>query len=136
MPVGLTDAHEAELNGKKVCMKALRLYVQDAGGAMQKVCLFVHAGQLPSKHPGWQVFYREVVMWKRLQHPNIVPFLGVPTKTPPFKIICSQVENRRITEYVTKNPGVDRVNLVSRFSPTFTITSGDFNVRLRSCGMR
>ena len=135
MPVGLADAHEAELDGKKVCMKALRPYVQDAGGAMQKVRLFVHAGQLPSKHPGWQAFYREVVMWKRLRHPNIVPFLGVPTKTPSFKIVCGRVENRRITEYVMKNPGVDRVNLVSGFSPTLTITSGDFNVKLRSCGM-
>ena len=39
MPVGLADTHEAELDGKKVCMKALRPYVQDAGGAMQKVRL-------------------------------------------------------------------------------------------------
>jgi serine/threonine protein kinase len=59
-------------------------------------------------------------VWKRLQHPNIVPFLGVPTNIPPFEIVCEWMENHRITEYVRKNPGADRVDLVSGFAPTIT----------------
>ena len=62
-------------------------------------------------------------MWKRLQHPNIVPFLGVPTNVPPpFQIVCDWMENGRITEYVRKNPEVDRVDLVSRPVSTVTIS--------------
>ena len=57
-------------------------------------------------------------MWKRLKHPNIVHFLGVPTKIPPFEIVCEWMDNDKITEYVRKNPGVDRIDLVSRFSPS------------------
>ena len=77
------------------------------------------------------MFYREVIVWKRLQHPNIVPFLGVPAKIPPFEIVCDWMENDKITEYVRKNPGVDRVGLVSRFIPMFEV----LKVKPRSCGM-
>ena len=53
-------------------------------------------------------------MWKRLQHPNIVPFLGVPNPIPqPFEVACGLTENGRITEYVRRNPDVDRIGLVS-----------------------
>ena len=51
-------------------------------------------------------------MWRRLQHPNIVPFLGVPSLIPqPFEVACGLTENGRITEYVRKNSGVDRIGL-------------------------
>ena len=66
------------------------------------------------------MFYREVVAWKRLQHPNIVPFLGVPMKVLPFEIVSVWMENGRITEYMRKNPEVDRINLVSKFIPIVT----------------
>jgi hypothetical protein len=80
------------------------------------------------------MFYKEVVVWKRLQHPNIVPFLGVPTKIPPFEIVCEWMENSRITEYVRKNPGADRVNLVSGFVTTIAVAF-ELNVKFHRCGM-
>lgn len=70
------------------------------------------------------MFYKEVVVWKRLQHPNIVPFLGVPAKIPPFEVVYDWMENNRITEYVKNNPKVDRIGLVSRFLSTITISCG------------
>ena len=57
-------------------------------------------------------------MWRRLQHPNIVPFLGIPAETPPFEIVCDWMEHGRITEYVRKHPEVDRIGLVSVFVST------------------
>ena len=54
-------------------------------------------------------------MWKRLQHPNIVPFLGILAEMPPFEIVCDWVENGTITEYVRKYPEIDRMGLVSEF---------------------
>ena len=63
------------------------------------------------------MFYREVIVWKRLQHPNIVPFLGVPATMLPFEIVCGWMENGTITEYVRKNPDIDRASLVSEFIP-------------------
>ena len=84
--------------------------------------------------PSWQVFYKEVIVWKRLQHPNIVPFLGVPAKTPPFEIVCGWMENGTITEYVRKHPDVDRVCLVSGFIPILTTSLEHLSDESYSCG--
>ena len=53
-------------------------------------------------------------MWKRLRHPNIVPFLGVTHK--PLQIVSEWMPNGTLTHYVEKNPGADRIALVSRLS--------------------
>ena len=34
---------------------------------------------------------------------------------PPFEVVWAWMENSRITEYVGKNPRVDRINLVGEF---------------------
>ena len=48
------DAHEAELDGKKVCVKALRSYAQDIDGITKKVRLFllVSASRMSLKQSG------------------------------------------------------------------------------------
>lgn len=74
-------------------------------------------------------------MWKRLQHPNIVPFLGVPSKVPPFEIICEWMENDRITEYARKHPEVNPVDLVSESVSTVTTPFECSGAKLDSCGM-
>ena len=58
-----------------------------------------------------QSFFREAVIWKRLRHPNIVPFIGV-TRTP-LQSISEWMPNGTLTEYVERNPGVNRISLVS-----------------------
>ena len=50
-------------------------------------------------------------MWKRLRHPNVVPFIGITTN--PLQIVLERMPNRTLTEYVDKNPGVNRIGLVS-----------------------
>ena len=50
-------------------------------------------------------------MWKRLRHPNVVPFLGVTNK--PLQLVSEWMPNGTLTHYVKKNPGADRVALVS-----------------------
>ena len=58
-------------------------------------------------------------MWRRLQHPNIVPFCGVPTggTSQPLEIVCDWMENGTITQYLGKRPQADRVGLVGEFIP-------------------
>lgn len=49
-------------------------------------------------------------MWKRLAHPNIVPLLGI-TSTP-LQLISEWMPGGDLTEYIKKNPDVDRLDLV------------------------
>ena len=49
-------------------------------------------------------------MWKRLNHPNIVPFVGVTTD--PLQIVSEWMPNGTLTEFVGKHPGANRIDLV------------------------
>ena len=129
---------EAEINGEKVCVKGLRTYAQGNDDTIKKVCpLVIRHWDASLKHLDRQKFYEEVVVWKRLQHPNIVPCLGVPTgKRPPFEIVCSWMENGKITDYVGKNPDVDRINLVSGFASTVTVSFQKPDIAAVGCSGR
>ena len=49
-------------------------------------------------------------MWRRLDHPNIVPFLGV-TLTP-LQSVSAWMSGGELLEYIDANPSVDRLSLV------------------------
>ena len=57
---------------------------------------------------------REVIIWKRLSHPNILPLLGVSVSKNPqyFRIISEWMSNGNVMEYITSNPEVNRLCLV------------------------
>lgn len=71
-------------------------------------------------------------MWKRLKHPNIVPFLGVLVDIPPLEIVHDWMENGMVIDYVRKQPRLDRFGVVSGFACVVTILA---DVEHRSCGM-
>ena len=82
-----------------------------------------------TEHLGWQKLYGELVLWRRLQHPNIVPVLGVTTETPlSFEIVCGWMENGSITEYMDEHPQVDCIDLVSGFVSSTTTPSRMSNI--------
>jgi len=58
-----------------------------------------------------QSFFKEVVLWKNLRHPNIVPFIGVTTN--PLQLVLEWMPNGTLTEFVEKNPSASRIDLVS-----------------------
>jgi len=55
-------------------------------------------------------FYGEAVVWKRLRHVNVVPFLGVTTV--PLQLVSKWMPNGTLTEYVNARPHADRTSLV------------------------
>jgi len=52
------------------------------------------------------------VMWKRLQHPNVVSFLGFGSVAPPFSLVYLWMSNGNLLEYVRENPDADRLGSV------------------------
>ena len=61
-----------------------------------------------------QTFHQAAVRWKHLEHPNIVPLLGV-TIDPP-QLISDWMSGGNLTEYITNNPEADRLRLVGTLS--------------------
>ena len=59
-------------------------------------------------------------MWKRLNHPNIVPFKGVTFE--PLQLVSEWMDRGDLREYLRTNHDADLINLVSRFHhrPFFT----------------
>ena len=58
---------------------------------------------------------REVLIWKRLSHPNILPLVGVSVAKNPrhFRIISEWMPNGNVMEYTRSNPRANRLRLVS-----------------------
>lgn len=53
-------------------------------------------------------------MWRRLEHSNIVPFIGV-TQTP-IQFVSEWMPNGTLTEYVNENANANRIGLVGSSS--------------------
>ncbi|KAF9789636.1 kinase-like domain-containing protein [Thelephora terrestris] len=88
---GFSDVWEGTYDGKKVCIKRLRITQQT-----RKVI--------------GKAFCKEAVMWKRLKHPNIVGFIGVTQK--PLRFVSEWMPNGTLTEYLSENPGANRIGLL------------------------
>ena len=56
-----------------------------------------------------------MIVAKQSKHDNILPLLGVSTTVADFCLVYPWCENGNIMEYLEKNPGVNRFNLVSTF---------------------
>ena len=64
-------------------------------------------------------------MWKFLQHPNVLPLIGVMMSETRFAMVSEWMTNGSINEYVKTRPDVNRVRLVgplclTRFHPLVT----------------
>ncbi|KAJ6563362.1 kinase-like protein [Mycena vulgaris] len=56
-----------------------------------------------------QIFFREALCWGHLNHPNILPFLGVDMRilTPAFCLFSPWMDNGNLMNFLAKNPDFD-----------------------------
>ena len=67
---------------------------------------------MPTVNYRHQVFCEEVVVWKRISHPNIVPFLGISGAHTPLSMVSEWMPNGNVRDYVGENPETSRLHLV------------------------
>ncbi|KAF9789584.1 kinase-like domain-containing protein [Thelephora terrestris] len=58
-------------------------------------------------------FCREVVAWKHLRHPNILPLLGVTFDDDYFSMVSEWMDNGNINEFILKDPDANRTALLA-----------------------
>ena len=66
------------------------------------------------------MLYQEAVVWKHLEHENIVPFLGITSS--PLQLISDWMPGGDLTKYIKKHPDADRLGLVGAPPAVFDLT--------------
>ncbi|KAF9789504.1 kinase-like domain-containing protein, partial [Thelephora terrestris] len=59
-----------------------------------------------------EIFCHEVIMWKRLSHPNTLPFIGACIRGSELVVVSEWIENGNIREYLRRNTQADRLSLL------------------------
>ncbi|KAF9790758.1 kinase-like domain-containing protein, partial [Thelephora terrestris] len=88
---GFSEVWKGTLNGRKVCIKDPKFHAQNCEAVKKSFC-------------------KEAITWKRLEHPNVVAFIGVTRN--PLQIVSDWMPNGTLREYIINNPGANRVDLL------------------------
>ncbi|TDL18692.1 kinase-like protein [Rickenella mellea] len=95
---GFGDVWRASWRGRSVALKSprLTLVVNDAERAHRNLC-------------------REVLLWRQLNHPHLLEFLGVCKYSSPYTSIVSPwMENGTVLNFVQTRPKVGRIRLLKQ----------------------
>ena len=65
--------------------------------------------------------FHEIVIWRRLSHPNVLPVLGVSPKLFPLCIVSEWMIDGNIMDFTTNHPEVNRLRLVRSVSAVLSI---------------
>ena len=123
---GSANVLKRECGGQEVAVKALRphrLTPEEMKNVSrhQLISTLVHADK--SGFP-LQRFCKEVITWKSLRHPNVLPLLGVVMTGTEFAMISEWMKNGNIKEFTAAHQDANRFELVSP-PPKFTEISSD-----------
>ncbi|KAJ7598117.1 kinase-like domain-containing protein, partial [Mycena floridula] len=99
---GFADVYKGILSESPVCLKVLRFFTQpsEMREKLLKNC------------------YREALVWKQLDHPNVLPFLGVSVElfAPSFCLVSPWMSNGNLMEYLRAHPEFNRLNAISEIA--------------------
>jgi serine/threonine protein kinase len=117
----LKDIYKGELDGETVCVKVLRIFMNE----FEREKLFKVSVTNISLLPCYQTLCylafavsqdiaREVLLWKELDHPNILPFLGVDMtlRHPSCCLVSPWMKNGSVLAFIKAHPDSDRLSLV------------------------
>jgi len=64
----------------------------------------------------WQRLFQEIIIWRRLSHPNVLPVLGVSLELFPLCIITEWMVDGNIVDFTSEHPEVNPLRLVRPIS--------------------
>jgi len=121
---GFAVVSNGEYSGRSVAVKRLKMYEEDHKSIF-KVPFINLVRYLYHCSASTQWLCREIIGWKHLTHPNILPLLGVSVSADPrcFFILTDWMSNGNVVEYTRSYPEANRLRLVNslivslQFSP-------------------
>ena len=104
------------IDGQSVAVKTISSDCIGNFNSFRRVRLVASPHRIFLMNSGFlQKLCSNAVMWKRLKHPNVVPFLGLGSNAPPFSLVYPWMPGS-LSEYVRENPDVDRLGMVCSYS--------------------
>lgn len=92
---GYADVWKGEYHGQDTAVKVIRTY---SNVELQKVI---------------NRFCKEVVLWRFLQHPNVIPLIGISMSENRFAMVSEWMIHGNINQYVEAHPEADRLSLLT-----------------------
>jgi len=106
---GFADVWEGEYQGHQVAVKVPRVYSASDFDKTTKVFHHQKSAESTSELTAIvQMFCREVMMWKSLHHPNVLPLLGVTVNDGHFAMVSEWMTNGNVNEFVEAHRNVNR----------------------------
>ena len=113
---GFGDVRSGTYNGDLVAVKAARV---SGRGDIQKIRKVSIGGIFTPRGPTipLQRFYKEVILWETLSHPNILKLVGIQEdrEKRQFVTVSEWMKHGNIMEYI-KNNHTNRLGLVRGFA--------------------
>ncbi|KAF9642586.1 kinase-like protein [Thelephora ganbajun] len=111
---GFADVVKCEYRGREVAVKALRVYNNGSQGIIN---VSHRLGPIPLQVlVNWaqplQIFCKEVITWRVLRHPNVLPLLGAIMTNNRFAMMSGWMTNGNINQFVTAHPDANRFELL------------------------
>ncbi|KAF8921165.1 kinase-like domain-containing protein [Mucidula mucida] len=97
---GFADIWKGQMNDETVCLKVLRIFLENGHVERKKMI---------------KSFCSEALVWRNLNHPNVLPFIGVSKDLfyPSFCLISPWMNNGNIMAFLSQNPDHDRLHSVT-----------------------
>ena len=61
---------------------------------------------------GLQMYYKELTIWRQLNHQNVVPTFGASTDIAEFCVVAPWMPEGDLSRYLREYPGANRVEIV------------------------
>ena len=69
-----------------------------------------------------QRLFQEIVIWRRLSHPNVLPVLGISQDPFPLCVITEWMLDGNIVDFTAKHSEVNRLRLVRPIPVSFSVS--------------
>jgi len=119
---GLMDVWSGIHNGEHVVVKVFRAYPDKTMGEVEKVRIEREHVEEPCFKTVLQTLRKRVIVWKRLEHPNVNTFRGTTADGARLALVYNWAGNGDVVKYMESHPDGSPLILVLALSrPTPTI---------------